>query len=449
MATEQPARGHALSASELDTLLSAVRANRCLIIRLGDSEFYRFMERRSLGDSFTMAVSPDIVSGVRTPTICFVFGESIELVNGKSEKLTEGHVGVLARKWPLTAIEYGIKFGHTALIDPQSFSEFVGLVRAKRAANDLSRRLSSHAPVVSLPPELSSHLIRGVAKRAKNSAALTRVASLLRPIRPRAAIRRVQADAIQSALEIFGLAADAQASRQELSHPKDTELSTHWLQEDSVIEHDARQVPGFVLTNSRVTGRAEFRRGNEILEVITANRRPLERVFGVDLIYHNISRNSLVMVQYKMLNPRSKRKPGISPDWIYRPDAQLKEEIDRMNQFRKSLPAAPGEYRLNPSMFYLKFVRRDKIGCSAAITIPLAHFEQLQRRPSNKGPRGAVRVSYKALNGSYLRDEGFFNLIRTGYIGAHAATTNVLLPLIQGLVDGDRAVVLAIQRARP
>jgi hypothetical protein len=394
-------------------------------------------------------VSPDIVTDVRTPTLCFVFGETFELLKGKPEKLSEGHVGVLARKWPLTAIEYGIKIGHTIPIDPQSFSEFVALVRDKRAANDLTRRISSENSVVSLPPELSSHLIRALAKRAKNSSALARVSSLLKPHRPRPAMRRVQADAIQSALEIFGLARDAQPTSRELPHPGDTELSEYWLQEDSVIEHDAREFPGFPLANSRVTGRAEFRRGAEILEVITANRRPLERVFGVDLIYHNVARNSLVMVQYKMLNPYpAQRTPGVFPDWIYRPDAKLKQEIARMNQFRATLPAMPGEYRLNQAMFYLKFVRRDKIGASAAITIPLEHFEQLQLQPSNKGPRGALRVSYKALNGSYLRDDSFFNLIRTGYIGAHASTTNVLLPLIQAVGDGDRALVLAIQKAR-
>jgi hypothetical protein len=448
MVTQQPSRRRALSASERETLLRAVRANRCLVIRLGVSEFYRFMERRSVGDSFTMAVSPNVVNDVRAPTVCVLFGESVELMGGEPEKLSQGHVGVLARKWPLTAIEYGIKIGYTGLLDPQSFNEFVGLVRNKRAANDLTRRLSSYAPVVSLPPELSSHVMRALTKRPKNCASLARIASLLEPKRQRAIIRRMQADAIQSALEIFGLAGDAQATSQKLAHPNDTELSSHWLQEDSVIEHDARQVQGFVLTNSRVTGRAEFRRGNEVLEVITANRRPLEHVFGVDLIYHNVSRNSLVMVQYKMLNSRGKRMPGVFPDWIYRPDAQLKEEIERMKQFRKSLPPAPGEYRLNQAMYYLKFVRRDKIGSSAAITIPLEHFEQLQRNPSNKGPRGALRVSYKALNGCYLRDEAFFNLIRTGYIGAHASTTKVLLPLIDALVDGDRAVVLAIQQAR-
>jgi hypothetical protein len=236
----------------------------------------------------------------------------------------------------------------------------------------------------------------------------------------------------------------------EIEKADGTELSRYWLHEDSVVEHDARQVPGLKLTNVHVTGRAVFRRGSEILEVYTANRRPLERVFGVDLIYHNLHRKSLVMVQYKMLNPHPKRRvPGVFPDWIYRPDSKLAREISRMKSVRADLPRLSRGYRLNPSMFYMKFVRRDRIGSSAAITIPLEHFEQLQSQPANRGPRGSLRVSYNALNGSYLRDDAFFNLIRSGYIGAYASTTALLLPLIQSLVNGDHAVVLAVQRGAP
>jgi hypothetical protein len=120
-----------------------------------------------------------------------------------------------------------------------------------------------------------------------------------------------------------------------------------------------------------------------------------------------------------------------------------------MKRFGKPFRAARNDYRLNPAMFYLKFVRRDKIGTSAPITVPLEHFERLRTLPANRGPRGALRVSYRALNGAYLRDEAFFSLIRAGYIGAYAAQTKALLPLITALVNGDRAVVIAIQQALP
>ena len=40
-----------------------------------------------------------------------------------------------------------------------------------------------------------------------------------------------------------------------------------------------------------------FEKGDERLDVYTANRGPLERVFGVDLIYLNTVRQNIVMVQ--------------------------------------------------------------------------------------------------------------------------------------------------------
>jgi len=140
------------------------------------------------------------------------------------------------------------------------------------------------------------------------------------------------------ALEIFGLQNDAQPGKQAIAVADKTEVSAYWLREDSVIEQDARSIPAFEMTKLHVTGRALFRRGNEVLEVITANRRPLERVLGVDLIYHNVVRRCLVMVQYKMLDPATKRDPGFPPDWIYRPDRNLTKEIQRMKVFAKKFP---------------------------------------------------------------------------------------------------------------
>ena len=84
------------------------------------------------------------------------------------------------------------------------------------------------------------------------------------------------------------------------------------LQEDAVIEHDARWIRGWTLTNSDLTGTATFHRFGERLNVFTANKRPLERLLGVDLIYLNKSRGSLVMVQYKMMQPGRIRRRNVN-----------------------------------------------------------------------------------------------------------------------------------------
>lgn len=64
-----------------------------------------------------------------------------------------------------------------------------------------------------------------------------------------------------------------------------------------------------------------------------------------------------------------------------------------------------------------------------------------------KGPRGAFRISYEALAGRYLRQDGFLDLVRSGYIGAYAKNTSDLANLIQATLKDDRAVVAAVQSA--
>ena len=55
--------------------------------------------------------------------------------------------------------------------------------------------------------------------------------------------------------------------------------------------------------------------------MVLANKLPLERQLGVDLIYVNETLRCVVFVQYKVM----RGKDGAER---YRPEGQLKEEID-------------------------------------------------------------------------------------------------------------------------
>src|SRR5262249_29591634 len=140
--------------------------------------------------------------------------------------------------------------------------------------------------------------------------------------------RAEQEDAVRVALKAFGIDYEQPANTLELARDSETALSRLAVMEDGAIEHDARTIPGFLLADSEVTGRAIFVKGTEAVEVFTTNRRPLEHVFGVDLIYHNLRNRNLLMLQYKMLEKASDRAGGV--DWIYRPDRQLDAELRRM-----------------------------------------------------------------------------------------------------------------------
>ncbi len=130
-----------------------------------------------------------------------------------------------------------------------------------------------------------------------------------------------------------------------------------------VIAHDARWLPGWRFHQSDLTGRAVFRKRDAELEVFTANKLPLERLFGVDLIYLNERRGSLVLVQYKMMDVLA-RAGSEDREWLVAIDKQFEDELDRMERFDRDLSNGR-PYRLNSGPFFFKLVKRNAEAKSA------------------------------------------------------------------------------------
>ena len=168
-------------------------------------------------------------------------------------------------------------------------------------------------------------------------------------------------------------------------------------------------------------------------------------MLGVDLIYINDTKGNIVMVRYKMLEEERQRN-GYS-DWLFRPDDQFRVEVARMQ-----MPAsqeAMMDYRLNSSPFFFKFVKRKLIGSlPTSFLVSLDHLKQFLASPEAQGPRGAVRVSYHTLDGTYLRQDDMISLISSGYVGTHRTQTEALATIIDEVSRGNRALVLAWQKLR-
>jgi len=215
------------------------------------------------------------------------------------------------------------------------------------------------------------------------------------------------------------------------------------LYEDNVVHSDASQLPGFDAISADVTGRAVFQKRDERLVIYTANKLPLEQMLGVDLIYINETRGNIVMLQYKMLE--EDKQNNDNRDWLFRPDQQLRDEITRMR-----LPAFAGslsDYRLSRNPFFFKFVKRKIVDDThQSFLVSLDHLNQILAAPEAKGPKGGVRLSYEALDGTYLREADMLGLIRSGYIGTHKTETTALATIIQEAAKGNKAVVLAWQQ---
>ena len=441
----------------LQRLSALVQQRPLVIIRFDRGEWAHLYELRRGVNEFTIARSHSMLEGVRVPAPCIVVGpeppdpgspdldpflsEPFEYSDHYAEHL---HFGLITSRSAITTLELRIKIKRCVRINPLSEAGLLQLVSQQPHVGNLERRLRSRASIVQLSPKLGRHVIGRLASIETNHGPMRAVAELLftpRTFRDAAAL---QEDAVRAALKAFGLGPDDQALSLQLFAGRETALARISIMEDSVIEHDARHLPGFDLVGSDITGRAVFTKDRERLEIFTANRRPLEHVFGVDLIYLNATRQNIVMLQYKMLEPE---RDDEETDWIYRPDANLESEIRRMQQFAADHPPGPHEYRLNPAVFYLKFVKRDGAITSGGIITPIDHFLKLREDPACHGPKGGLRVSYDGLAGRYLRQGAFLDLLHSGYIGAHAETTHHLKTLVEAVLAGDRAVVAAIQRA--
>ena len=422
--------------SWLPFLKNVAHDNRIVVLRLDDDERRHLESSRHGVNEFTIARPRDSLKGVKGTPLCL-----ISMGTGNGENL---YLGLISSRNKNTTVNVRIKIKRAAEIQPRSTAGLLQLVTEKPHAGNLKSRLPASGSVEVLSPKLGAHLVERLASIDENRGAMRVVAEFLSAPKRFQGPAALQESAVRGALKTFGLYSGDQASSVKLVEGRETTLSgMGGVTEDFVIEHDARSVPGYDLFESDLTGRAVFQWKNEQLEIFTANRGPLERVFGVDLIYLNLTRRNVVMVQYKMLEPS---RPGpVATDWIYRPDSGLDEQICRMRKFTTTHRPAGREYRLNPAVFYLKFVRRDSLINEGGFILPVEHFEKLRNDPICRGPNNGLRVSWESLDGRYLREAAFFDLIRSGYIGAYAETTTDMKVLIEWVLKCGKSAVAAIQ----
>ncbi|MEW8411144.1 MAG: hypothetical protein AB2696_20080 [Candidatus Thiodiazotropha sp.] len=418
--TRKTYRNDVDSSDWLQSLRDLVSKKPLVIFRFSAEEWWDLEQSYSGLSRFTIARPRAVLQNVHVPTGCLLYGEG-DWGNPAA------YFALLNTRIPGTTLEYRVKIERAHKVHPTATQELLNLIDDKAMATNLRNRLEKFDSVVPLSPALSVQIIKLLAKEESNRAAMRATMAALDAPKRYSGTASLQQDAVTTALRAFGLQPHERASLLEIDPDRDSTLSYINAWEDAVIQEHARRIPGFELTGSDVTGRAIFENGAEQLEVITANKLPLEKVLGVDLIYYNATKQNIVMVQYKMLKPD---KNGKDTDWIYRPDGQLEKQIKCMKQFSKAHQSGRYEYRINPQVFYLKFVKCGTELGKSAITMPIDHFDVLRHDPKCKGKLGGLRISYDTLDGRYLRQMPFFDLIRSGYIGAYTDTTAALKQLV-------------------
>lgn len=369
--------------------------------------------------------------------------------------------------------------------------------RGVRAGTGLSRLNIDKAEVLSEPISVRKILNRlpkrnaaSVRKRLQSGGLLTEkgfsaVVETIRQLAPQAStlldrfsvsrtvlIRRLpdktrenlaqQKEAVLTALSIAGISREPV---QEWAPSDETPVSfldglpSLRLREDPMVVNDLQNLPGFDVIKTYAHGAAVFESedASERLTVILANRLPLEEQTGTDLIYFNETYQSFVMVQYKAMEREDRsNRPA---EAVYRlPDAQLKEEIDRMDTVLGALRAcAPytdiSGYRLTENPFFLKLCPRlvfnpDDVGLVPGMYLPLDYWKLLENDPGIKGPRGGLRITYENAK-RHFDNTAFITVVSKAWVGTTPSQSQVLRDVIRETLETGKAVAIAIKPMRP
>ena len=242
----------------------------------------------------------------------------------------------------------------------------------------------------------------------------------------------MQDDAIHFAMSIAKLDSSFRLESVEIKEDKETELIR--LSEDNVINFDIKNDIQGLSGEMTPTGKVTYRNESEELIIYTANKNPLEHLLGVDLIYINNIQKNMVMVQYKMLE-----KEGNS--WIFRDNNnQLRDEVERMNSVNRILnDNSQNEYRLNPSPFFLRFIKRQSSGNNpVSFCISLEHYRQIMNQPVTLGPRSGRRIGYDEMQKHYIGKSELEGLIRSGYVGTYSQDTDNIHKIIHLISSGQQ-----------
>lgn len=413
-----------------------------VLLRLEEEEIQGLKGSRGGMRQFSIARPHDLASGIALPCLCIFFGEKSRPFGGLPQPAA-AYMAILKTKTAVTTLVSRLSVRRGVEIQPSNEDGLLELLGGTKFETDFRRRLSKKHSFVPLGPKGSSALVERLLGIEANRGPMRIVSGgLTKPIAE--SNERLQLEALRFSLGIFGLTEDTPATKMNLAKGAQTSLTRMNVIEDEVIEHDARSVPGYEFVGDGVRGQATFRKGNQTLEVYTANRRQLEEAFGVDLIYLNLFHRNVVLVQYKMLRPGGKR--DAATDWAYYQDKHLIKQLKTMRLYSRPNAKSRDGYRLSDDAFYFKFVRRSGLDDLTNVLLPLGHFEEMLNDSSFRTRTGGVRVNYGALEGRYMRQTAFVDLIQAGYIGADASTAEHLRRLIESVVDGDDSLVIAVQR---
>lgn len=277
---------------------------------------------------------------------------------------------------------------------------------------------------------------------------------------PRIADAATEKDALGVALDIFGVDRSDILRSWEANGDGSTGnsflsgIQQYYSYEDDIINNDLRTLPGMQFVAENISGIAEFRNDQgEKLTVINANRKPLERAMGVDLIYYHRYYDAFTFVQYKMMGDRT---PD-SEAYYYTNEPSHEKELERMNGMMSRFKEAPlsstlSDYRLGSCPIFFKVCKRIQLkqndgSIVPGAYIPLDHWNILLADPSTKGKMGERRIGFQNLQKKYLGTQTFVDLVQRGLIGTQSTNSKPIALFIEEAIKRGNSVMYAVDHS--
>lgn len=267
-----------------------------------------------------------------------------------------------------------------------------------------------------------------------------------------------QKETLGIALEIAGISRDELLAWQPSDGTQQSFLDGlpgAQVREDAMLLADFSAVPGFD-SAGEVThyGTKLFVKADNPsmkLTVIMANRLPLEKQTGADLVYFNEAHKCFVMVQYKAM------EKGTSQDeFRWKAGDQFTIEIKRMDDLLGELKKIqsgphPDGFRFSENPFFLKFCPRvvfnpDDKGLFKGIYLPLELWKRAEKAGRLKGEKGGNLLTFENV-GRRINNSEFVALVSGSWVGTSIEQSALLQKVIREVLATGKTVTFAIKHA--
>lgn len=220
--------------------------------------------------------------------------------------------------------------------------------------------------------------------------------------------------------------------------------------EDDLLAEDLRRFDAFGSLTMQNSAVARFVDKGFRLTIVNVNRKPLEHVLGVDLIYLDEIDQSFTLIQYKRLTRHSiPRSDSTGERWKYTRQSDLIRQLDLMDLGAEREALGSTDWRMVPTPFWFKFVRDEPFRPAdqtvlKGMYVPADYLKSAISDGSlATGPQGGFEVTYK--NTRYITRATFIDLVRRRFLGSSRTASARVREVIHSLAE-DREVILSIKQ---